>query len=106
MKLNKSRLVEKLAAEMDSFAEEKSQKERTVIARETVNLVFDSIKDTLKNGDRVEIRGFGSFGAKSYEGYTGRNPKTGEKVNVKPKKLPTFRPGRELRKVVDQPSED
>jgi len=102
MKLNKSRLIEKLATEINAFSEEKSQKERTVIDRETVTLFFDAIKDTLKSGDRVEIRGFGSFSVKAYDGYTGRNPKTGEKVDVQPKKLPSFRPGRELKKIVDQ----
>jgi integration host factor subunit beta len=102
MKLNKSRLIDKLANEISAFAEEKSQKERTMIARETVTLFFDAIKDSLKSGDRVEIRGFGSFSVKTYDGYTGRNPKTGEKVDVRPKKLPSFRPGRELKRIVDQ----
>ncbi len=50
----------------------------------------------------MEIRGFGSFHVKEYEGYTGRNPKTGAKVKVQPKKLPAFRPGRELRSLVDR----
>ena len=77
-------------------------KQKTEIARETVNLFFDSIKDALKTGDRVEIRGFGSFNIKEYEGYTGRNPKTGDRVEVKPKRLPVFRPGRELRKIVNK----
>jgi len=74
---------------------------KTEIARETVNLFFNSIKDALQGGDRVEIRGFGSFSTKQYGEYIGRNPKTGEKVKVKPKKLPVFRPGRELRDIVN-----
>jgi integration host factor subunit beta len=102
MKLNKSRLIDKLAEEIDAFSEEKSQKERITIARETVTLFFDVIKDSLISGDRVEIRGFGSFSVKTYDGYTGRNPKTGEKVQVRPKKLASFRPGRELKRIVDQ----
>lgn len=71
------------------------------ISRETVNLFFQSIKEALDNGDRVEIRGFGSFSTKHYGEYVGRNPKTGEKVNVRSKRLPVFRPGRELKKLVD-----
>jgi integration host factor subunit beta len=55
----------------------------------------------LAKGQRVEIRGFGSFFVKKYRSYTGRNPKTGETVKVKPKKLPFFRCGRELRIRVD-----
>ena len=53
-------------------------------------------------GDRVEIRGFGPFHAKEYSACTGRNPKTGAKVEVQPKKLPVFRPGRELKNMVDK----
>jgi integration host factor subunit beta len=101
MKLKKSQLIEKLVMEMDDFAEEPNNKQKTEIARETVNLFFESIKDAVKEGDRVEIRGFGSFSTKSYSEYTGRNPKTGEKVKVSPKRLPVFRPGRELREMVD-----
>jgi len=99
MTLKKSQIIDKLAAQIDT---EDSDKQRTEIARETVNLFFDSIKDALKAGDRVEIRGFGSFNIKEYEGYTGRNPKTGARVQVKPKRLPVFRPGRELRRKVDE----
>jgi len=102
MKLKKSTLIEKLVAEMDSFIDgETNAKVKTEIARDTVNLFFDSIKESLTIGDRVEIRGFGSFHMREYEGYTGRNPMTGERVEVQPKKLPTFRPGRKLRELVD-----
>ncbi len=103
MKLKKSELIDRLAIEMDSFTDfETSNKAKRDTARETVNLFFDSIKEALKGGDRVEIRGFGSFHVREYEGYTGRNPKTGERVEVQPKKLPVFRAGRELRSMVDQ----
>lgn len=103
MKLKKSALIEKLVEEMDSFADdETSTKVKTETARETVNLFFNSIKEALKSGDRVEIRGFGSFHVKEYEGYTGRNPKTGVRVEVLPKKLPVFRAGRELKTMVDK----
>lgn len=67
-----------------------------------VELFFDSMSDALSNGDRVEVRGLCSFHVKEYESYTGRNPKTGEKVSIKPKKLPFFKPGKELKDRVDQ----
>ena len=63
---------------------------------------FDSIKQALNDGGRVELRGFGSFAVKNYESYTGRNPKTGIQVEVKPKKLPFFRPGRELKEYLNR----
>ncbi len=62
-----------------------------------VNLFFDEMSNALANGDRVEIRGFGSFSVKKYDSYTGRNPKTGQKVKIKSKKLPFFKPGKELK---------
>ena len=71
------------------------------IASEIVNLIFDGFTDTLKKGDRIEIRGFGSFTVRKYGSYTGRNPKTLEKVQVKPKKMPYFKVGRELKKRVN-----
>lgn len=66
-----------------------------------VNLIFDSMAETLIQGDRIEIRGFGSFVVKDYKPYTGRNPKTGELINVKAKKLPFFKVGKDLRELVD-----
>ena len=65
-------------------------------AREAINTMFGMMKDTLKDGGRVEIRGFGSFVSKEYEPYKGRNPKTGESVDVKPKRLTFFKCGKEL----------
>lgn len=62
-----------------------------------VNVLFDSVSDALLSGDRVEIRGFGSFKARHYEGYTGRNPRTGVPITVEPKVLPVFKVGKELR---------
>ncbi len=70
-------------------------------ARWAVLTFFDSISNALIKGDRVEIRGFCSFFVKKYKSYTGRNPKTGEKVKIKPKKLPFFKPGKELKGRVD-----
>jgi integration host factor subunit beta len=86
--MNKSELIKNLAEQhrlpMD---------QATLI----VNTFFTTIKDAMIQGDRVEIRGFGSFKVKDYQGYTGRNPKTGESVQVQPKRLPFFRPGKELK---------
>ena len=70
-------------------------------AAKIVKIFFNEIADALENGDRVEIRGFCSFFVKKYSAYTGRNPKTGEKVKIKPKKLPFFKCGTELKKRVD-----
>ncbi len=61
-----------------------------------VNATFKVMENTLASGDRIEIRGFGSFKIKEYEGYEGRNPRTLEKVKVGPKKLPFFKVGKEL----------
>lgn len=71
-------------------------------AAEVVQIFFDSMTDALVAGDRVEIRGFCSFFVKEYKSYTGRNPKTGEKVTIKPKKLPFFKCGKELKERVDK----
>ena len=70
-------------------------------AEAVVNLFFDKMAEALAQGDRVEIRGLCSFFVKKYKGYTGRNPKTGEKVKIKPKKLPFFKSGKELKDRVD-----
>jgi integration host factor subunit beta len=70
-------------------------------AESVANIFFNAMSNALVNGDRVEIRGLCSFFVKEYDGYTGRNPKTGEKVKIKPKKLPFFKPGKELKERVD-----
>ena len=90
--MNKSDLVEALGESEDIT--------RTK-AEEIVNLVFNEMTNALVAGDRVEIRGLGSFKVKSYGGYKGRNPKTGKQIKVKPKKLPFFKCGKELKERVD-----
>ncbi len=70
-------------------------------AEKAVNTIFNEISDTLANGDRVEIRGFGSFMVKDYKPYVGRNPKTGVKIKVPSKKLPFFKVGKGLRDMVN-----
>jgi integration host factor subunit beta len=70
-------------------------------AQQVIELLFDEMSKALANGDRVEIRGLCSFYVKDYKGYTGRNPKSGEYVEVPVKKLPFFRCGKELKERVD-----
>jgi integration host factor subunit beta len=74
-----------------------SKKEAAAI----VDLFFDRMTEALAKGDRVEIRGLCSFFVKEYRSYQGRNPKTGESVQVAPKKLPFFKSGKELKERVD-----
>lgn len=90
--MNKSELI--------SIIAEKAKQPRKR-AEEVVNLIFDSMSETLASGGRIEIRGFGSFVNKEYQAYTGRNPRTGESIEVKPKRLPFFKVGKELKERVD-----
>jgi integration host factor subunit beta len=71
------------------------------VAKVVVDAVFEEMANALRKGDRVEIRGFGSFVMREYGTYQGRNPKTGESVSVRPKKLPYFKVGKELKSLVD-----
>ena len=70
-------------------------------AETIVNIVFDSIVDSLRAGQKIELRGFGSFRLRSRKSRTGRNPKTGEKVEVPSKKIPYFKPGKELKELIN-----
>lgn len=70
-------------------------------AEVVVNMVFDMMADALKKDDRIEIRGFGSFVNRNYGSYQGRNPKTGQVVQVPPKRVPFFKVGKELKEMVD-----
>ena len=70
-------------------------------SRFVIDMFFDNMEKSLVAGERVEIRGFGSFKVKEYAGYTGRNPKTGEKIKVKSKKSPVFKVGKDLKERVD-----
>ncbi len=90
--MNKSDLIETLSRD----AELPKGK-----AEEVVKTVFTTMANALAKGDRVEIRGFGTFKVKNYDGYTGHNPKTGEPIKVKPKKLPFFKCGNKLKERVD-----
>jgi integration host factor subunit beta len=67
-----------------------------------VQVVFESMEAALKRGERIEIRGFGSFELRSYRPYEGRNPRTGVRVSVQPKRLPFFKVGKELKERVNE----
>ncbi len=86
--MNKSEMIEALASKKGISIKK---------AEDIINTIFDAMTDALLAGDRIEIRGFGSFVVNDYKAYTGRNPKTGELIDVKPKKLPFFKVGKELR---------
>jgi len=89
--MNKSELIEVLSQKKGiSFKK----------AEEIINTIFESMANAMLSGDRIEIRGFGSFVINEYKSYTGRNPKTGESIDVKPKKLPFFKVGKELKERV------
>lgn len=91
--MNKLQLIETLKTEAGI-----TKTEAVAIA----HLFFDEMANTLANGDRVEIRGLCSFYVKQYKACTGRNPKTGEQVKIKPKKLPVFKCGKELKERVNK----
>ena len=82
--MNKSELIEALAQDINVPHRE---------AAAITNTVIDTMTEALANGESIEIRGFGSFVIKEYESYEGRNPKTGKKIQVQPKKLPFFKVG-------------
>ena len=91
--MNKSELVETLSIK-NNLTYKKSE--------QIINLIFDTMSQALIDNDRIEIRGFGSFMVKDYKAYMGRNPKTGEIIQVNEKKLPFFKVGKELRERVDR----
>ncbi len=90
--MNKSELIEALAEEMNVPLREASS---------ATNTILDAMADALANGESIEIRGFGSFVVKEYGSYFGRNPKSGDKIKVSPKKLPFFKVGKELKEMVN-----
>jgi integration host factor subunit beta len=90
--MNKSDLI---------FALSKRENLSEKASGEIVNHIFHIFAEELKRGGRIEIRGLGSFVVRKYDSYTGRNPKSGEKIAVSPKVLPFFKPGKELREKVD-----
>ncbi len=79
---------------IDRVAEQRNLPRKT--AEEVVNLIFDSMRESLCGRERIELRGFGTFQTRYYPGYTGRNPKTNAAIEVGPKVLPVFRVGKAL----------
>ncbi len=77
-----------------------------VRAARIIKLIFDGFTDALVKGDRIEIRGFGSFAMRDYETYTGRNPKSGMQLEVQPKRLPYFKVGKELKEKINGSSSE
>ena len=90
--MNKSELIEALAQELDMTTRQSTS---------VLNILLETMMEAMERGDDIEIRGFGSFTVKTYEPYTGRNPKSGKQVEVKPKKLPFFKVGKELKERVN-----
>jgi integration host factor subunit beta len=91
--MNKSDLIDTLAKKENLTAKE---------SEKIINIIFNGFTEIIKSGGRIEIRGFGSFSIREYESYTGRNPKTGDGVAVKPKRLPFFKVGKDLKSKVDR----
>ena len=91
--MSKSELVELLSRDIDIPLRK---------ADDIVDKFFETMSEALSSGDRIEIRGFGTFEVREYEGYTGRNPKTGEEKAVLPKKLPFFRVGKDFKEKVNR----
>jgi integration host factor subunit beta len=91
--MNRSDVINVLKEEADINRKE---------AEKVTEMFFQAIEETLVKGERVEIRGFGSFTVNTYKPYTGRNPKTGTRINVPEKKLPFFKVGKELKDRVDR----
>jgi len=92
--MTKSVLIEKISEKLEGL----SKKQTEVI----IETIFDSIKDSLSKGGKVEIRGFGNFRLRARNARKARNPKTGAGVDVPPKKVPYFKVGKELREMVNK----
>jgi integration host factor subunit beta len=92
--MTKSTLIEKISEKVDGLS-----KKQTEVVIETI---FESVKETLSKGGKVEIRGFGNFRLRSRKARKARNPKTGESVEVPPKKVPYFKVGKDLREMVNK----
>lgn len=91
--MTKTDLIEKVSLQTDGL----TKKQTEII----VNMLFDSIKEALAGGDKIEIRGFGSFRIRQRRTREGRNPKTGQNVSVPEKRVPFFKAGKELKELVD-----
>lgn len=92
--MTKSVLIEKISEKLEGL----SKKQTEVI----IETIFESVKDSLAKGGKVEIRGFGNFRLRNRKARKARNPKTGASVEVPPKKVPYFKVGKELREMVNR----
>ncbi|CAG1066301.1 Integration host factor subunit beta [uncultured bacterium] len=92
--MTKSELIEAVAAKVTNF----SRKDVEII----VETLFESMAQSLSQGDKVEIRGFGSFKIKERDGRQGRNPKSGENIFIDAKKVPFFKAGKEIRERINE----
>ena len=90
--MTKADLVEKVAKEADMTKKD---------AEQLVEIIFDSITGSLNKGEKIELRGFGSFRTRQRKPRIGRNPKTGDRVEVPAKKIPFFKPSKELKDLVN-----
>ncbi len=91
--MNKSELIEELANRSDI---------KLKVSETIVNVIIDSMKQALLDEERIELRGFGSFHVEYYKGYTGRNPKSGESIEVGKKRLPFFKVGKDLKERINK----
>lgn len=94
--VNKTELVEAVSVECNLSVRE---------TRKILETILKTMSDAMSRGESIELRGLGTFKVKQYGSYTGRNPKTGEAVSIKPKKLPFFTVGRELKNAVNNSRE-
>jgi integration host factor subunit beta len=92
--MTKSELIETVASRVNSF----SRKDLEII----IDTLFDSMSDSLSKGEKVEIRGFGSFKIKERDGRQGRNPKSGENIYIESKRVPFFKAGKEIKERINK----
>jgi integration host factor subunit beta len=90
--MTKADLVERVAKEADMTKKD---------AEQLVEIIFDSIIASLNKGEKIELRGFGSFRVRQRNARKGRNPKTGDSVNIPAKRVAYFKPGKELKEVIN-----
>ena len=87
--MTKSELIDRLAAQFPQLVAKDAEL--------AVKMILDAMAESLAKGERIEIRGFGSFTVRPYKPYSGRNPRTGEAIKIKAAKVPKFRPGKALK---------
>lgn len=92
--MNKSDLLEQLGKEFEYLPSRETEK--------ILEKIFNLFGDSLASGRRIEIRGFGTFSVKKMKGRVGRNPKTGESINIEPKKTLLFKPSKELKRIINR----